>query len=184
MELEAQWKNTEVNGDTIEGLKREKEELVARVSELEAAAPSAQDDEQIAALQRENESLQRDVAELKQNLDDARANVVNSSTGEDNEQIASLKTELEAQWRHAEVSNEEIVNLKAARDGLQAQVAELETCLEALESELDAAREELEQADQLVADKKVGAASSRWAGPRRRAHRRASSTSRQGRCAG
>ena len=41
VELEAQWKNTEANGDTIEGLKREKKELVARISPLEAAAPSA-----------------------------------------------------------------------------------------------------------------------------------------------
>ena len=56
MELETQWKNTEVNGDTIEGLKREKEELVARVVQLEAATPSVQDNEQIAALQHENES--------------------------------------------------------------------------------------------------------------------------------
>ncbi|VDC00888.1 unnamed protein product [Peniophora sp. CBMAI 1063] len=153
-ELEAQWKNTEVSGETIDGLKREKEELLVRLQTMEAAVPSAQaDHEQLAALQRHNEKLQTEIAELKQCLDDARANAGNTSAEEDKEQLASLKSELEAQWRHADVSDEEIVQLKSERDTLQATIAEFEARVENLETELDAAREELEQADQLVADK-------------------------------
>ncbi|KZV72380.1 hypothetical protein PENSPDRAFT_628814 [Peniophora sp. CONT] len=151
-ELEAQWKNTEVSGEKMEGLKREKDDLLSRINELEAAVPSAQDDEQISVLRSENAQLQDEVTELKQCLDDARANAGDTSL-EDKAQLSTLKSELEAQWRHAEISDDEIVSLKSERDQLQAQLTDLESRLENLESELDAAREELEQVDQIVVEK-------------------------------